>query len=97
MSLTIFELDNTLFSWDSDYSWGQFLVQKEKVDPVQYEVANAAFYEQHKQDTLDIHEYSVFSFHLTQFSMEELGTLHAEFMEHPACHGRQGQRPGAVF
>ena len=82
MTLALFDLDNTLLSCDSDYEWGRFLVDKQLVDPVAYEAANDRFYEQHKQGTLDIYEFSAFSFHpLTQHSMDELAELHAEFMQ----------------
>ncbi len=81
MTLAIFDLDNTLLSGDSDYGWGQFLVEKKLVDGASYESANAEFYEQYKQGTLDIHEYSAFSFKpLSERTMEELQILHDEFM-----------------
>ena len=81
MSLSIFDLDNTLLSGDSDYGWGQFLVRKKLVDKASYEAGNEMFFEQYKQGTLDIHEYSAFSFKpLSERSMEELRILHDEFM-----------------
>ena len=54
MSLAIFDLDNTLIEGDSDYLWGQFLVEQGIVDRDQYESTNALFYEQYKAGTLDI-------------------------------------------
>jgi HAD superfamily hydrolase (TIGR01490 family) len=82
MPLALFDLDNTLLNGDSDYEWGCFLVKKKLVDEVDYEAANTHFYEQYKQGTLDIHEYSAFSFQpLSEHSMEALQILHAEFME----------------
>lgn len=61
MSLAIFDLDNTLIADDSDYLWGQFLVDQGVVDKDQYEHANAKFYEDYKQGTLDIVEFLSFS------------------------------------
>ncbi len=61
MSLAIFDLDNTLIADDSDYLWGQFLVDKGVVDKTYYEEANAQFYADYKQGTLDIHEFLRFS------------------------------------
>ena len=61
MSLAIFDLDNTLISDDSDYLWGQFLVDQGIVDKNQYEQANAKFYEDYKQGQLDIVEFLDFS------------------------------------
>ncbi len=61
MSLAIFDLDNTLIADDSDYLWGQFLVDQGIVDKHQYECANARFYEDYKRGTLDIVEFLDFS------------------------------------
>lgn len=81
MTLALFDLDNTLLSGDSDYEWGQFLVSKGLVDPVAYEAENQRFYGQYRAGTLDILEYSAFSFGpLSERSTEELATLHREFM-----------------
>lgn len=82
MRLAIFDLDNTLIAGDSDYSWGQFLVQKNLVDSQAYAEANDRFYQQYKAATLDIHEYLRFSLApLTRFSLDDLAVLHAEFMQ----------------
>ncbi len=61
MSLAIFDLDNTLIADDSDYLWGQFLVDQGIVDKTYYEEANAKFYSDYKQGTLDITEFLHFS------------------------------------
>lgn len=61
VSLAIFDLDNTLIADDSDYLWGQFLVNKGIVDREHYEQANAKFYEDYKQGTLNIEEFLQFS------------------------------------
>ena len=82
MTLALFDLDNTLLSGDSDYEWGQFLVQKKLVDAKAYEIANLRFYEQYKQGVLDIYEWSAFTFQpLSEHSMEELALLHKEYMQ----------------
>lgn len=81
MALTIFDLDNTLLHGDSDFEWGQFLVAKKLVDEKEYEQSNRVFYEDYKKGTLDIFEYSAFSFKpLSVRTMEELEKLHNEFM-----------------
>ncbi len=54
MTLAIFDLDNTLIADDSDYLWGQFLVNKGVVDKTTYEQINAQFYQDYKNGTLDI-------------------------------------------
>ncbi len=61
MSLAIFDLDNTLISNDSDYLWGQFLVDQGIVNKEHYEAANAKFYDDYKQGSLDINEFLQFS------------------------------------
>jgi HAD superfamily hydrolase (TIGR01490 family) len=61
VSLAIFDLDNTLIADDSDYLWGQFLVDQGIVDKAYYEEANAKFYSDYKQGTLDIREFLRFS------------------------------------
>ena len=61
VSLAIFDLDNTLIADDSDYLWGQFLVDQGIVDNTIYESANAKFYSDYKQGTLDISEFLHFS------------------------------------
>lgn len=61
MSLAIFDLDNTLIADDSDFLWGQFLVDRGIVDKDYYEQANNKFYEDYKQGKLDIVEFLNFS------------------------------------
>ncbi len=61
MSLAIFDLDNTLIAGDSDFLWGQFLVDQGIVDKDHYEQSNARFYEDYKQGRLDIVEFLNFS------------------------------------
>ncbi len=81
MSLTIFDLDNTLLHGDSDYEWGQFLVAKKLVDEKEYEAANKIFYDDYKDGSLDVIKFSEFSFKpLSIRTMEELDKLHKEFM-----------------
>jgi HAD superfamily phosphoserine phosphatase-like hydrolase len=73
VSLAIFDLDNTLIADDSDYLWGQFLVDQGIVDKDYYESANAKFYDDYKQGTLDIVEFLNFSLQpLTDNDPEQL-------------------------
>ncbi len=82
MNLAIFDLDNTLIGGDSDYLWGQFLVEKALVDPVFYEQENQRFYDEYKAGTLDIYDFLKFSLApLSQHSLETLSKLHQEFMQ----------------
>ena len=82
MTLAIFDLDNTLLSGDSDYSWGQFIVKHKLVDPDAYAQANQKFFQDYQQGILDIYEYSAFCFEpLTRYSMDELARFHSKFMD----------------
>jgi len=81
MNLTLFDLDNTLLSCDSDYEWGQFLVDRGVLQREEYEAQNAAFYEQYKAGTLDIHEFLGFALRpLAEHAPAELERWHADFM-----------------
>ena len=82
MSLAIFDLDNTLISDDSDFLWGQFLVDQGIVDKNKYEEANARFYEDYKQGNLDIVEFLHFSLApLAKNEPEQLYKWRAQFIE----------------
>lgn len=82
MSLAIFDLDNTLIADDSDYLWGQFLVDQGIVDREQYEAANARFYEDYKKGDLDIVEFLNFSLApLAQHDAEQLFQWRHQFVE----------------
>jgi HAD superfamily hydrolase (TIGR01490 family) len=81
MQLAIFDLDNTLLAGDSDYLWGQFLVDKGLVDGASYERENRNFYDQYKAGTLDIYEFCAFSLKpLTQHDPAQLNAWREEFV-----------------
>lgn len=61
MNLAIFDLDHTLLAGDSDYLWGQFLVEHGRVDGDWYERENRRYYELYQAGTLDIEEFCAFS------------------------------------
>ncbi len=102
MNLALFDLDNTLLACDSDYEWGQFLVDRGVLDRADYEAQNAAFYEQYKAGTLDIHEFLGFALRpLAEHTPEDLARWHAEFMAArirpamgPASQGAGAPAPG---
>jgi HAD superfamily hydrolase (TIGR01490 family) len=81
MKLAIFDLDNTLLAGDSDYTWGNFLVEKGIVDAAHYQKENERFYLEYQRKTLNIIEYQRFVLTpLITLTQDELNTLHAEFM-----------------
>lgn len=81
MTLTLFDLDNTLLAGDSDYEWGQFLVDRGVLAREDYEAQNARFFEQYKAGTLDIHEYLGFALGpLAAHTPQDLARWHEAFM-----------------
>lgn len=58
--LTLFDLDHTLLSGDSDYGWAQFLIERGVVDAGSYERRNAGFFADYKAGRLDIHAFLEF-------------------------------------
>jgi HAD superfamily hydrolase (TIGR01490 family) len=81
MRLALFDLDNTLLAGDSDYEWGQFLVDRGVLQRDQYEAQNRAYYEQYVAGTLDIHEYLGFALRpLAEHSPADLARWRSEFM-----------------
>jgi len=81
MRLALFDLDNTLLACDSDYEWGQFLVDRGVLERDAYEAQNAAYYDQYVAGTLDIHEYLGFALRpLARHTPEDLERWHADFM-----------------
>ena len=73
MALAIFDLDNTLLRGDSDYLWGEFLVENNYVDAKAYQQSNQDFYDQYLAGTMDIFEFLAFQLKpLADNSMETL-------------------------
>ncbi len=86
MRIALFDLDNTLLGGDSDYEWGQFLVERGVVDPMAYKKANERFYQQYKDGELDIFEFTRFSFKpLKENAMNRLEQWREEFI-HEKIH-----------
>jgi HAD superfamily hydrolase (TIGR01490 family) len=82
LKLVLFDLDNTLLAGDSDYEWGQFLIDTGVLDRDDYEARNKAFYDEYKAGTLDIRAF--LSFALAPLASHPRATLdawHARFMQ----------------
>ena len=81
MSLTIFDLDNTLIGGDSDFLWGEFLGEEGVVDANAYRKKNEYFYQQYDLGKLDIYAWLDFCLEpLSRYSMAELHEFHHRFM-----------------
>ncbi|MEK6806040.1 MAG: HAD family hydrolase [Pseudomonadota bacterium] len=82
MRLAIFDLDHTLLAGDSDYLWGQFLVEIGVLDHSYHWRENERFYEQYKAGTLDILEFCAFSLRpLSQHEPAQLQKWRTEFVK----------------
>jgi HAD superfamily hydrolase (TIGR01490 family) len=82
MPLAIFDLDNTLLSGDSDYLWGQYLVDRGVVERDRYERANADFYEDYRAGRLDIDAFLTFALKpLSEHPPEALFAWRDEFVQ----------------
>jgi HAD superfamily hydrolase (TIGR01490 family) len=81
MRLALFDLDNTLLAGDSDYEWGQFLIEQGVLERDEYEAQNRTYYEQYVAGSLDIHEFLGFALRpLAEHEPTDLARWHAEFM-----------------
>ncbi len=81
MRLTLFDLDNTLISGDSDYEWAQYLIDVGVLDRGEYEKRNLDFYAQYKAGTLDIQAFLAFALHpLARSPLANLEAWRADFV-----------------
>lgn len=75
MSLAIFDLDNTLLNGDSDYLWGQFLIEQGIVERAYYEAENQRFFADYLAGTLDIQAF--LAFQLQPLAAHDMASLQA--------------------
>ena len=81
MRLAIFDLDHTLLAGDSDYLWGQFLIEQGLVDAATYARENQRFYDDYTAGRLDIHAFAAFSMApLVTHGHEKLAALRPRFL-----------------
>lgn len=82
MALAIFDLDHTLLNGDSDYAWGQFLIEQNAVDGADYERQNRRYFEEYQAGTLDIFAFLAFALRpLARHERAVLDAWHRRFME----------------
>ncbi len=82
MTLAIFDLDHTLLKGDSDYLWGDYMVENLIVDEQEYRERNEVFYKDYQRGTLDSERYLEFALQpLTHFTIEELHAWRADYVE----------------
>jgi HAD superfamily hydrolase (TIGR01490 family) len=82
LQLAIFDLDNTLLNGDSDYQWGQFLIEIGVLDREQHSAINEQFYADYKVGKLDILAFLEFQLKpLSQYPRAQLDAWHAQYMQ----------------
>jgi len=82
MPVALFDLDNTLIAGDSDHTWGQFLADTERVDPIQHKINNDKFFADYVKGDLNIHAYLDFSLGiLAKIPMDELKAIREDFLK----------------
>ncbi|TNF88265.1 MAG: HAD family hydrolase [Gammaproteobacteria bacterium] len=82
MTLAIFDLDHTLLDGDSDYLWGEYMVENRIVDEQEYRQRNLVFFEDYQRGELDNEVYLEFALKpLTRYSIEELYAWRADYVE----------------
>lgn len=81
MQLACFDLDNTLLATDSDFQWGQFLIEAGVRDREQHEAANQRFYADYQAGRLDIDAFLAFQLSpLAEHPRATLDAWHQRFM-----------------
>ncbi|MFA7496124.1 MAG: HAD family hydrolase [Acidithiobacillus sp.] len=81
MALTLFDLDNTLLSGDSDHAWMEFLGDRGIVDAEKFNRLNDQFYADYLAGRLDIHAF--LDFQLTPLAAHpraQLDAWHREYL-----------------
>jgi HAD superfamily hydrolase (TIGR01490 family) len=82
MAVALFDLDHTLLAGDSDYAWGQFMIDRGLVDAESHRRENDRYYQDYLHGTLNIHDFLAFAMEpLTRIERATLDALHAEYME----------------
>ena len=82
MTLAIFDLDHTLINGDSDYMWGEYMVENGIVDEQEYRQRNLVFYQDYQRGELDNDTYLAFALEpLTRYTLEQLYAWRADFID----------------
>lgn len=82
MTLAIFDLDHTLLDGDSDYLWGEYMVENGIVDEAEYRQRNQVFFEDYQRGKLDNDVYLEFALApLSRYPLEQLHRWRADYVE----------------
>lgn len=82
MTLALFDLDHTLLDGDSDYLWGEYMVENGIVDEAAFRERNRQFYADYQRGELDNDTYLAFALEpLTHYSLDELYRWRQDYVE----------------
>ncbi len=82
MALAIFDLDNTLLAGDSDYLWGQYLVENDLVNVEFHAAENQRFYDEYLAGEMDITAFLTFQFKpFADNTMADLQHWRADYLQ----------------
>ena len=82
MSIAVFDLDYTLLAGDSDYAWGQFLIEHQIVDREEYRRRNDQYYADYQAGKLDIMDFLAFALApLAAHDRAQLDAWHRQYMQ----------------
>lgn len=82
MQLALFDLDNTLLAGDSDFQWGQYLIEEGLLEGDVHQARNLQFYEDYKAGKLDIYAFLEFQLKpLSEHPRAYLDKLHEGYMQ----------------
>jgi HAD superfamily hydrolase (TIGR01490 family) len=82
LDLALFDLDNTLLAGDSDYQWGQFLIEEGILDREHHLAQTERYYQDYKDGNLDILAFLEFQLRpLADHPRAYLDALHQRYME----------------
>ena len=95
--IALFDLDNTLIPFDSDFEWNEFTIKLGWRDGDAFRQANEGFFAQYRDGTLDIHEYVRFATQaIRNKGATESIAAHALFMSATVLKGIQKSALGLV-
>lgn len=80
--ISLFDLDNTLLAGDSDYLWGEFMIENGLVDATMHRAENERYYQDYLAGTLDINAFIAFQLDpLTKHDRQELLEFRERFID----------------
>ena len=82
MTLAIFDLDHTLLDGDSDYLWGEYMVENGIVEEAEYRQRNQVFFEDYQRGALNNEVYLEFALApLTRYPIEQLHRWRTDYVD----------------